>query len=279
MSLHNKHRILVIGGTGAQGRAVVKALLQPSSNGSPSPFAVRILTRDVNNPIVKAELAHPDIELVQGSFTDLDAVRRALDGVWGAFVNTDGFTVGEQAEVFFGMRIFEVAATTLKHYVWSNLEYGLKKAGYRPEYHCGHMDGKGRVGDWLTTKLFSPNRDDFKWTVYTNGPYAEMLFGGVFVPEILPDGTRVFAAPLGDGHVPIITLQDLGYLARYIFDHPAETAGKNIEVASDYITWQPSLESPAFLRCIDTLHTSSGFQSTLTSGCGRYQRHWHVFCG
>src|SRR5262249_46049724 len=48
---------------------------------------------------------------------------------------------------------------------------------------------------------------------------------------------RVFAAPLGKGHVPIITLPDLGYFARYIFDHPAETAGKNLEVASDYLAW------------------------------------------
>jgi len=35
--------ILVIGGTGAQGQAVVKALLEPSSDGAPSPYTVRIL--------------------------------------------------------------------------------------------------------------------------------------------------------------------------------------------------------------------------------------------
>jgi hypothetical protein len=64
-----------------------------------------------------------------------------------------------------------------------------------------------------------------------------MLYGGNFLPKILDDGTRVFAAPLGKGHVPIITLPDLGYFARYIFDHSAETAGKNLEVASDYLAW------------------------------------------
>src|SRR5262249_18375555 len=67
--------------------------------------------------------------------------------------------------------------------------------------------------------------------------YAEMLYGGNFLPKILDDGTRVFAAPLGKGHIPIITLPDLGYFARYIFDHPAETAGKNLEIASDYLAW------------------------------------------
>ena len=86
-------------------------------------------------------------------------------------------------------------------------------------------------------KPFTTKADGFKWTVFTNGPYAEMLHGGNFLPKILDDGTRVFAAPLGKGHVPIITLPDLGYFARYIFDHPAETAGKNLEVASDYLAW------------------------------------------
>jgi NmrA-like family len=214
----DKH-ILVIGGTGAQGLAVVKALLEPTSDGASSPYGVRILTRDPEHPKVKAELTHPNIELVQGSFTDLAKVEYALEGVWGAYVNTDGFTVGEKAETYYGLRIFELAVRvpTLKHYVWSNLDYGLKKGGYRPEYHCGHYDGKGRIGDWLTTKPFSTQADAFKWTVFTNGPYAEMLFGGNFLPKILDDGTRVFAAPLAKGHIPIITLSDLGHFARYIF--------------------------------------------------------------
>src|SRR5262249_1277612 len=156
MKVPTKKLVLVIGGTGAQGQAVVKALLEPTSDGAPSPYAVRILTRNPDHPKVKAEFNHPDIELVQGSFTDLAKVERALEGVWGAYINTDGFTVGEQAETY----------------------YGLKKGGYRPEYHCGHYDGKGRIGDWLITKPFSTQADTFKWTVFTNGPYAEMLYGG-----------------------------------------------------------------------------------------------------
>src|SRR6516165_10591067 len=92
--------ILVIGGTGAQGEAVVKALLESSSDREPSPYTVRILTRNPDHPKVKAEFNHPNIELVQGSFTDLAKVERALEGVWGAYINTDGFTVGEQAETY-----------------------------------------------------------------------------------------------------------------------------------------------------------------------------------
>lgn len=38
--------ILVLGATGAQGRAVVNSLLAPSEDGTSSPYAVRALSRD-----------------------------------------------------------------------------------------------------------------------------------------------------------------------------------------------------------------------------------------
>ena len=52
-------------------------------------------------------------------------VLKALQGAWGAFVNTDSFTIGEQKEVYLGMRIFELAkqAKTVRHYIWSSLDY------------------------------------------------------------------------------------------------------------------------------------------------------------
>ena len=51
-----------------------------------------------------------------------------MEGAYGAWVNTDGFTVGEQKEVWVGIRIFEIAKQikTLRHYVWSSLDYALK---------------------------------------------------------------------------------------------------------------------------------------------------------
>jgi uncharacterized protein YbjT (DUF2867 family) len=42
--------ILVIGGTGAQDQAVMKALLEPTPDGAPLPYAVRILTRNPDHP-------------------------------------------------------------------------------------------------------------------------------------------------------------------------------------------------------------------------------------
>lgn len=50
-------------------------------------------------------------------------------------------------------------------------------------------------------------------------------------------GTYIFAAPIGIGHVPMIALSDLGYFARYTFDHRELTSAKDLEVASDMVAW------------------------------------------
>ena len=63
-----------------------------------------------------------------GSVDDFESIRAALHGAYGAWANTDGFTIGEQREIHAGMRIFEIAkqAGTVRHYVWSSLDYALK---------------------------------------------------------------------------------------------------------------------------------------------------------
>jgi uncharacterized protein YbjT (DUF2867 family) len=53
--------VLVIGGTGAQGFEVVKALL-----GSEKPFAVRVLSRDPDSPRTKEKFEGLSVELVKG---------------------------------------------------------------------------------------------------------------------------------------------------------------------------------------------------------------------
>lgn len=143
-----KKLILVIGATGAQGLAVIDKLLAPSEDGSPSPYIVRALTRDPGSGRAR-ELTSKGVECVKGqdlasrpwhygqlmsanppttgSFDDFSTVSVALQGVYGAWVNTDGFTVGEQKELYAGMRIFELAKQAgVKHYIWSNLDYALK---------------------------------------------------------------------------------------------------------------------------------------------------------
>lgn len=58
--------ILVIGATGGQGLAVIDKLLAPNTDGSPSPYTVRALTRNVQSKRA-IELAAKGVEMKQGS--------------------------------------------------------------------------------------------------------------------------------------------------------------------------------------------------------------------
>src|SRR6266702_181098 len=135
----------------------------------------------------------------------------------------------------------------------------VQKGGYDQKYRCEHLDAKGRVADWLAQQPSVVSDTDLSWSVVTSGPYMEMLqiVGGetreqrtrthddLFSQDILgpvqpeeEEGTFVFNAPIGDGHIPMIALADIGFFARYTFDHRAETSGKNLEIASEWVDWE-----------------------------------------
>ena len=71
----------------------------------------------------------------------MNDIRDALQGAYGVWVNTDSHALGEQAEVYVGMRIFEEAkrVKTLRHFVYSNLEYTYKVSTvcYTPVFETG----------------------------------------------------------------------------------------------------------------------------------------------
>ncbi|KAJ6505964.1 NAD-P-binding protein [Mycena vulgaris] len=229
--------ILVIGGTGAQGIAVINALLAPADDGSPSPYRVRVLTRDPASKRAK-ELVAQGVECVKGSFDNLASVTAAFAGTYGAWVNTDSFTVGEQKEIYLGIKIFEIAkrARSVRHYVWSSLDYSTQKADYNPDYQVDHYNAKGIVGSFMKAQDSIVSDSAMSWTAVSTGPYMDMLKIPFFGPlNKRADGTFVFATPVGDGYIPMIALGDIGFWARWTFDHRSETSAKDLEIASEMV--------------------------------------------
>jgi hypothetical protein len=71
-----------------------------------------------------------------------------------AFVNTNGFAIGEKAEIYWGMRIYEIAVESgVEFFVWGNLDYALKK---------------GVCGDFCSTPFSS------RFTSFGNVIYVEL---------------------------------------------------------------------------------------------------------
>ncbi|APA16062.1 hypothetical protein sscle_16g108320 [Sclerotinia sclerotiorum 1980 UF-70] len=220
--------ILVIGGTGAQGIPVVKALAQSGR------YTVRILTRDTNSPRAKELIALGNVTLIQGHQDNQKDLHRAFRGVYGAWVNTDGFTLGEKDELFYGFRAYEIArGEGVQHYVWANIEYGLKLAKWNEDYHCGHMTSKGRIGEFILAQ----GQEGMKTSLFTTGPYMDMLLGGLLVPIEESDGTFVWKNPSKDGKIPFIALQDVGVYNLWIFDNPSESAGFDLSVVTDTVSF------------------------------------------
>jgi len=56
-------------------------------------------------------------------------------------------------------------------------------------------------------------------------------------PSVYASGTYVFAAPLDDGAVPLIHLDDLGAYALWILDNPFNSNGMELEVATEHVAW------------------------------------------
>jgi hypothetical protein len=99
-------------------------VLWPCASGEFKLSRVRLRRHTVYGVCTKTE----GLMVRTGDTSELASVAAALDGAYGAWVNIDGFTVGEQREIYAGMRIFEIAKQTksLRHYVWSSLDYILK---------------------------------------------------------------------------------------------------------------------------------------------------------
>ena len=81
-------------------------------------YAARVLTRNLTSERAKNIAKLPNVSLIQGSQDNQEDLHRALNGVWGAWVNTDGFTIGEKNELFYGIRAYEIAKhERVQHYV------------------------------------------------------------------------------------------------------------------------------------------------------------------
>jgi len=222
-------KVLVIGATGAQGASVVRALVADGR------YEVTIFTRNASSERAKALLSLPGVTAFEGDATNEKDVYEAFRRVDRVYCNLDGFVIGEINETFWGLRLFEIAVETgIDHYVWGSLDYLQKKSGYAKKYRCGHYDAKGRVAEFILAQRPA----SMAVSVLTSGPYMEMLYDGMFAPVTLPDGTLVFAHPIGEGRVPMIHLDDLGRYARWIFDHREEANGMNLEIATEHVGWR-----------------------------------------
>ena len=105
--------IFVTGGTGNQGGAVARNLLQQG-------FTVKVLTRNINSTNAQ-NLKKLDIELVKGDLNNADSYREHLKDLYGVF-SVQTFENGIEEEINQGIKLATVAKEVgVKHFLYSSV--------------------------------------------------------------------------------------------------------------------------------------------------------------
>ena len=230
----DKKIIAVVGATGAQGGGLARAVLSDKSGG----FAVRALTRDVRSDKAK-ELAELGAEVVAADVDDVESLKRAFKGAYGAFCVTFFWAHFSPEKEFAEASAMANAAkhAGIQHVIWSTLEDTRKwvplgdsrMPTLMGKYKVPHFDSKGEA-DRVFTELGLPTT-----FLLTSFYWDNMIYFGMG-PKKGPDGNLAITLPMGDKKLPGIAAEDIGKCAYGIFKKGREFVGKTVGIAGEHLT-------------------------------------------
>lgn len=232
--MSDKKIIAIAGATGAQGGGLAHAILNdPNSN-----FTVRALTRDVNSAKAK-ELAKLGAEVVAADVDDVESLKKAFKGAYGAYCVTFFWNhFSPEREIANGTALAQAAHHAgVQHAIWSTFEDVRKSVPLSDnrmptlhgKYKVPHFDAKAEV-DRVFTGLRVPTT-----FLLTSFYWENMIFFGSG-PKKGPDGVLALTMPLGDKKMPSIAVDDIGKCAYGIFKRGSEFIGKTVGVAGEHLT-------------------------------------------
>jgi uncharacterized protein YbjT (DUF2867 family) len=229
----SKKTIAVVGATGAQGGGLVRAILADPSGG----FAARALTRDPNGAKAR-ELAKLGAEVVAADIDDVESLRKAFAGAYGAYCVTFYWDHLSPEKELAEARAMARAAKDagVKHVVWSTLDDTRKRVPLddprmptlRGKYKVPHYDAKGEANA-IFSELGVPT------TFLNTSFYWDNLIHFGMGPKKGPDGKLTFILPMGDKKLPGIAAEDIGRCAYGVFKRP-ELIGKTVGIAGEHLT-------------------------------------------
>jgi uncharacterized protein YbjT (DUF2867 family) len=230
----DKKIIAVVGATGAQGGGLVRAIVSDQGSG----FAARALTRNVASDKAK-ELARLGAEVVAADLDDVETLKRAFAGAYGAFCITNFWEhFSPEKELTQAKKMAQAAKhAKLQHVIWSTLEdtrqwiplSDTRMPTLMGKYKVAHFDAKGEANR-LFTELGVPT------TFLLTSFYWENLIYFGAGPKKGPDGKLAITYPMGDKKLPGIAVEDIGKCALGIFKKGREFIGKTVGIAGEHLT-------------------------------------------
>ena len=226
--------IAVMGATGAQGGGLVRAILNDTSG----EFAARAVTRDAASPKAQ-ELARMGAEVVAADVHDVESLKRAFAGAYGAFCVTFFWAhmSGDQEKQEAASLAEAAKAAGVRHVIWSTLEdtrrwiplSDTRMPTLQEKYKVPHFDAKGEANH-LFTDAGVPT------TLLHTSFYWDNLIHFGMGPKPAADGTLAFTLPMGDARLPGIAAEDIGGCAYGIFKGGARHVGQSVGISGDQPT-------------------------------------------
>ena len=224
--------IAVVGATGAQGGGLARAILSDPSGG----FTCRAITRDPSKDKAK-ELAEKGAEVVRADIDDVESMKKAFSGAYGAFCVTNFWEhFSAEKETAQGKNLADAArATGLKHVIWSTLEDTRKLMSpddsrmpmLQGKYRVPHFDGKAEADAYFSGLPVTYLITSFYW----DNIYA---FG--LAPKKGDDGVYAWTFPMADKRLTGIAVEDIGKVAYGIFKAGQQYIGKRVGITGENLT-------------------------------------------
>jgi uncharacterized protein YbjT (DUF2867 family) len=229
-----KKIIAVVGATGAQGGGLVRAIL----NDPESSFQVRALTRKPQSDQAIA-LSKLGAEVVEADLDDLESLKKAFHGAYGAYCLTNFWEHFLPAkELAQAANLAEAAkAVQLEHVIWSTLEDTRQWVPLNDDrmptlmetYKVPHLDAKGEANQFFT-----------QWGVPTTfmltSFYWENFIHFGMGPKRGENGKLPIAFPMADKPLSGIATEDIGKCAYGILKQGREYIGQTIGIAGEHLT-------------------------------------------
>jgi len=223
MSSNRKKLIAVVGATGQQGGAVVRALQAQGQ------FKVRALTRHPDkhrglaDEVVEADLDRPET---------LDA---AFAGAHGVFLVTNFWEPGTDEVKQATAAVHAAREAGVRHFIWSTLPDVEKISGGK--LHLPHFTGKAKV-DPIVKKA------GFAHHTFVVAPFFYQNLAGLMAPQKQEDGTLGWALPIDPTvrGIHMGDIREIGVLVAGAFAHPGDAGnGEYLPLVGDFMSFNEIL--------------------------------------
>ncbi len=213
----NNKVILIIGATGNQGGAVIKALQKTN-------FKIRALVRATpkSSKSNKVEMLRSQgVEIALGNLDDRASLVNAMRGVWGVFSVINNMDGGVKKEEERGKRVADVAKQAgVKHFVYSSVGGAERQSG------VPHFESKWHIEKYIRE---------------IGLPYS-VVRPTAFMVNLMeaPLPLRFFMLSMYHGMkrpLQMIDVEDIGKWVAHILLSHNKYLGKAVEIAGDEISY------------------------------------------